>query len=172
MYLAFLYNTEEENVYYFVELTFIYLMWKNIYKYLPDEILAIIGRTGCHATSRSSSPFVPWRIFTRFPILFSQIYKACCRAEPAQIYSPSPEKQHFFHIVLNNNNYEKKSVINKENGTYLLTRSCSFWIGSGSPSLPQAKTSLLSYTLITRSAVFTRKQLQKDIKKTVHYWNL
>ena len=38
-----------------------------------------------------------------------------CRADPAQTYSPSPEKQHFFHMVL-------------------LTRSCSFWSGSGSRS--------------------------------------
>lgn len=52
------------------------------------------------ATSKSSSPLVPWSIFTRFPILFSQMYRACCRAEPATIYSPSPEKQHFFHGVL------------------------------------------------------------------------
>lgn len=87
---------------------------KYIKIYLPDEILAMIGLTGCHATSRSNSPFVPWRIFTRFPMLFSQMYKACCRAEPAQIYSPSPEKQHFFHIVLNSENTVcKKIVISK-----------------------------------------------------------
>lgn len=26
--------------------------------------------------------------------------RACCRADPATMYSPSPEKQHFFHGVL------------------------------------------------------------------------
>lgn len=52
------------------------------------------------ATSKRSSPLVPWRIFTRLPMLFSQMYRACCRAEPATMYSPSPEKQHFFHGVL------------------------------------------------------------------------
>lgn len=45
--------------------------------------------------------------------------------------------------------------------TYLLTRSWSFWMGSGSPSFPQAFTSSELYTLITLSAVFTRKQLQQ-----------
>lgn len=60
----------------------------------------VIADSFLTATSKSSSPLVPWRIFTRFPILFSQMYRACCRAEPATIYSPSPEKQHFFHGVL------------------------------------------------------------------------
>lgn len=80
--------------------------------YVPEEILAIIGLTGCHATSRSNSPFVPWSIFTKFPILFSQIYRACCLAEPAHIYSPSPEKQHFFHMVLKRHlcTYTKQSA--------------------------------------------------------------
>ena len=40
------------------------------------------------------------RILTRFPMLLSQIYRECCLADPAQINSPSPEKQHFFHVVL------------------------------------------------------------------------
>lgn len=66
----------------------------------PEDILAIIGRTGCQQTSRSNSPLVPCNIFTKLPIDFSHIYKACCLADPAQMYSPSPEKQHFFHIVL------------------------------------------------------------------------
>lgn len=90
-------------------------------------------------TSSRSSPLVPCRIFTKFPILFSHMYNACCLADPAQTYSPSPEKQHFFHIVL-------------------FTRSCSFCIGSGSPSLPHANISVLSYTRITLSDVLTRKQ--------------
>lgn len=44
---------------------------------------------------------------------------------------------------------------------YLLTRSCSFCIGSGSPSRPHVSISLPSYTLMIRSAVFMRKQLHK-----------
>lgn len=90
-------------------------------------------------TSSKSSPLVPCKIFTKFPILFSHTYNACCLADPAHTYSPSPEKQHFFHIVL-------------------FTRSCNFCIGSGSPSLPHANISVLSYTRITLSAVLTRKQ--------------
>lgn len=42
---------------------------------------------------------------------------------------------------------------------YLFTKSCSFCMGSGSPSLPQVRISLPSYTLMIRSAVFMRKQL-------------
>lgn len=45
--------------------------------------------------------------------------------------------------------------------TYLLTRSCSFCMGSGSPSRPQVSISLPSYTLMIRSAVFMRKQLHR-----------
>lgn len=41
----------------------------------------------------------------------------------------------------------------------LLTRSCSFCMGSGSPSRPQVSISLPSYTRMMRSAVFIRKQL-------------
>lgn len=41
----------------------------------------------------------------------------------------------------------------------LFTRSCSFCMGSGSPSRPQVRISLPSYTLMMRSAVFMRKQL-------------
>ena len=40
---------------------------------------------------------MPSRNFTKLPLLFSQMYSECCRAEPATMYSPSPEKQHFFH---------------------------------------------------------------------------
>lgn len=52
----------------------------------------------------------------------------------------------------------------KENSaqTHLLTRSCNFCIGSGSPSRPQVRISLPSYTLMIRSAVFMRKQLEKE----------
>lgn len=80
---------------------------------LPEEMLAIMGRTGCQATSSNNSPLVPCRIFTKFPIDFSHIYKACCLADPAQIYSPSPEKQHFFHIVL-------KKFVFKHMGRYMI----------------------------------------------------
>lgn len=51
--------------------------------------------------------------------------------------------------------------------TYLLTRSCSFCMGSGSPSRPQVRISLPSYTLIIRSAVFIRKQLKKTNRTEV-----
>lgn len=44
---------------------------------------------------------------------------------------------------------------------YLLTKSCSFCMGSGSPSRPQVSISLPSYTLMMRSAVFIRKQLSR-----------
>ncbi len=33
-------------------------------------------------------------------MLRSQMYRACCLADPAHMYSPSPEKQHFFQVVL------------------------------------------------------------------------
>lgn len=62
-------------------------------------------------TSSSISPFVPWSILTKLPTLRSQIYKECCRAEPAQMYSPSPEKQHFFHIVLRSQDQNNHSVL-------------------------------------------------------------
>lgn len=42
----------------------------------------------------------------------------------------------------------------------LFTRSCSFCMGSGSPSRPHVRISLPSYTLMMRSAVLMRKQLQ------------
>lgn len=42
---------------------------------------------------------------------------------------------------------------------YLLTKSCSFCSGSGSPFLPQAITSWVSYTRTIRSAELTRKCL-------------
>ena len=44
---------------------------------------------------------------------------------------------------------------------HLLTRSWSFCRGSGSPSLPHVRISLPSYTLMIRSAVLMRKQLQQ-----------
>ncbi|RNA03066.1 hypothetical protein BpHYR1_048631 [Brachionus plicatilis] len=44
------------------------------------------------------------------------MYNECCLDEPAHMYSPSPEKQHFFHKVL-------------------FTRSCNFCKGSGSDCL-------------------------------------
>lgn len=49
---------------------------------------------------------------------------------------------------------------------YLLTKSCSFCMGSGSPSRPQVSISLPSYTLMIRSAVFMRKQLHKGGHKS------
>lgn len=45
---------------------------------------------------------------------------------------------------------------------YLLTRSWSFCMGSGSPSRPQVSISLPSYTLMILSAVFMRKQLHRE----------
>lgn len=62
------------------------------------------------ATSSRSSPLVPCKIFTRLPMLFSQIYSACCRAEPATMYSPSPEKQHFFHGVLKHKKHPQEKL--------------------------------------------------------------
>lgn len=76
-------------------------------RYLKTNTKLIFGGGGggeigkaLTATSSNNSPLVPWRIFTRFPMLFSQMYNACCRADPATMYSPSPEKQHFFQGVL------------------------------------------------------------------------
>ena len=51
--------------------------------------------------------------------------------------------------------YHQKSL------PHLFTRSCSFCMGSGSPSLPQVRISRPSYTLMIRSAVFMRKQLAR-----------
>lgn len=44
--------------------------------------------------------------------------------------------------------------------THLFTKSCSFCIGSGSPSLPHASTSFASYTRIIRSEVLIKNELQ------------
>lgn len=46
--------------------------------------------------------------------------------------------------------------------SHLFTKSCSFCMGSGSPSRPQVKISRPSYTLIIRSAVFIKKQLWEE----------
>ena len=72
-------------------------------------------------------------------------------------------------FILQNPIYAKikfKNITTKTNmktlvRTDLLTRSWSFCIGSGSPSLPQVRTSRLSYTRMIRSAEFTRKHLDK-----------
>lgn len=62
-------------------------------------------------------------------------------------------------------NYNENSKENENPAdAHLLTRSCNFWIGSGSPSFPHARTSPLSYTRMIRSAEFTRKQLQRKQK--------
>lgn len=47
-------------------------------------------------------------------------------------------------------------------GRHLFTRSCSFCMGSGSPSLPQVRISRPSYTRMIRSAVLMRKQLRDE----------
>lgn len=78
------------------------------------------------ATSKRSSPLVPWRIFTRLPMLFSQMYRACCRAEPATMYSPSPEKQHFFHGVLKDKE-SAQGELEPDPGPRVST--CSFMLG-------------------------------------------
>ena len=63
-----------------------------------DELVTTSSlQTQLTTTSSSISPFVPRRNLTRFPLAFSQMYRECCLADPATMYSPSPEKQHFFH---------------------------------------------------------------------------
>lgn len=95
-----------------------------------NDVQVIQSKVIVHTTtSNNNSPLVPWRIFTKFPTLFSQMYKACCLAEPATINSPSPEKQHFFHRVLKRSTYlcEGRSC-SFWTKMYLLTRSCNFCI--------------------------------------------
>jgi len=63
------------------------------YKSKKDTLQSVFLTT----TSSRVSPLVPSKNLTKFPLLFSQMYSECCRDEPATMYSPSPEKQHFFH---------------------------------------------------------------------------
>lgn len=82
------------------------------------------------------------------------------------MYSPSPEKQQRFQGVLTGRrrvhrvkHSEPEPAAGRTSPSHLFTRSCSFCMGSGSPSRPQVRISLPSYTRMMRSAVFMRKQL-------------
>lgn len=60
-----------------------------------------------------------------------------------------------------------KNLIFRRRKIYLFTKSCSFCIGSGSPSLPQARTSFASYTRIMRSDVLIKNELENGIEKLI-----
>jgi len=49
-----------------------------------------------------------------------------------------------FHCRIILHNCKLKHSSESGNATHLLTKSCNFWMGSGSPSLPHVSTSLLS----------------------------